>query len=71
MQDFDLIGLQRHLKVLGLFCRLYHRDGKAGYLKDLPRVRRYVHAAARNYRSCRPCAASETRAANAKVELVS
>jgi aminoglycoside/choline kinase family phosphotransferase len=39
---FDLIGLQRHIKVLGLFCRLYYRDAKAGYLADLPRVLGYV-----------------------------
>ncbi len=39
---FDLIGLQRHIKVLGIFCRLYYRDGKSGYLDDLPRVYDYV-----------------------------
>ena len=39
---FDLIGLQRHLKVLGIFCRLHYRDGKRGYLDDLPRVYAYV-----------------------------
>jgi N-acetylmuramate 1-kinase len=39
---FDLMGLQRHLKVLGIFCRLHYRDGKAGYLADLPRVLGYV-----------------------------
>lgn len=39
---FDWIGLQRHLKVLGIFARLYYRDGKSGYLKDLPRVLAYV-----------------------------
>ncbi|HET7359022.1 MAG TPA: phosphotransferase [Rhodanobacteraceae bacterium] len=39
---FDLIGLQRHIKVLGLFCRLHYRDGKPGYLADLPRVLGYV-----------------------------
>ena len=39
---FDLMGLQRHIKVLGLFCRLWYRDGKRGYLADLPRVWRYV-----------------------------
>lgn len=39
---FDLIGLQRHLKVLGLFCRLHYRDGKAQYLRDLPLVFDYV-----------------------------
>ncbi|WP_235898714.1 aminoglycoside phosphotransferase family protein [Parahaliea maris] len=39
---FDLMGLQRHLKVLGTFARLYLRDGKAGYLDDLPLVIAYV-----------------------------
>ncbi len=39
---FDLAGLQRHLKVLGLFCRLAYRDGKPAYLDDLPRVFGYV-----------------------------
>jgi len=46
---FDLMGLQRHIKVLGIFARLFHRDGKAGYLKDLPRVLDYVRAAAAAY----------------------
>ena len=32
---FDLMGVQRHLKVLGIFARLWHRDGKPGYLKDI------------------------------------
>jgi N-acetylmuramate 1-kinase len=39
---FDLMGLQRHLKVLGIFARLHYRDGKSGYLADLPQVLRYV-----------------------------
>ena len=39
---FDWIGLQRHIKVLGIFARLWLRDGKPGYLGDLPRVLRYV-----------------------------
>ncbi|MET0280973.1 MAG: phosphotransferase [Steroidobacteraceae bacterium] len=43
----DLIGLQRHLKVLGIFARLYWRDGKTGYLGDLPRTLAYVREAAR------------------------
>lgn len=43
---FDLIGLQRHLKVLGIFARLFWRDGKAGYLGDLPRTLSYVRSAA-------------------------
>ena len=39
---FDLIGVQRHVKVLGIFCRLWYRDGKPGYLSDLPRTLGYV-----------------------------
>jgi N-acetylmuramate 1-kinase len=42
---FDLIGVQRHIKVLGIFCRLWYRDGKAGYLDDLPRTLEYVRDA--------------------------
>ena len=42
LRAFDLMGLQRHIKVLGIFCRLWYRDGKAGYLQDLPLVWRYV-----------------------------
>jgi aminoglycoside/choline kinase family phosphotransferase len=43
---FDLMGLQRHIKVLGIFARLYYRDGKSGYLKDLPRVLAHARDAA-------------------------
>jgi N-acetylmuramate 1-kinase len=39
---FDVMGIQRHLKVLGIFARLWYRDGKSGYLKDLPLTLRYV-----------------------------
>jgi N-acetylmuramate 1-kinase len=46
---FDLMGLQRHIKVLGIFARLYYRDGKPGYLQDLPRVLDYTRAAAAAY----------------------
>ncbi len=46
---FDLTGLQRHIKVLGIFCRLHHRDGKPGYLGDLPRVFAYVVDVARRH----------------------
>jgi aminoglycoside/choline kinase family phosphotransferase len=46
---FDLMGLQRHIKVLGIFARLFYRDGKAGYLKDLPRVLAYTREAAALY----------------------
>lgn len=40
---FDLMGLQRHTKAAGIFARLYHRDGKAGYLADIPRTVGYLH----------------------------
>ena len=46
---FDLIGLQRHIKVLGLFCRLNYRDGKSQYLRDLPLVWEYVRSVALRY----------------------
>ncbi len=46
---FDLMGLQRHLKVLGIFARLSMRDGKARYLDDLPLVMRYVLEVAQKY----------------------
>ena len=46
---FDLIGVQRHIKVLGIFCRLWHRDGKIGYLNDLPLTFDYVRDACRLY----------------------
>jgi aminoglycoside/choline kinase family phosphotransferase len=39
---FDLMGAQRHIKVLGIFSRLNHRDGKPGYLKDIPRTLAYL-----------------------------
>jgi hypothetical protein len=41
---FDLIGVQRHIKVLGVFARLWYRDGKSGYLRDLPLTLDYVRA---------------------------
>lgn len=46
---FDLMGLQRHIKVLGIFARLYYRDGKPGYLEDLPRVLAYARDTAGRY----------------------
>jgi aminoglycoside/choline kinase family phosphotransferase len=42
LEWFDLMGVQRHLKAAGIFCRLYHRDGKARYLADIPRVLAYL-----------------------------
>jgi len=46
---FDLTGLHRHIRVLGQFYRLWYRDGKPGYLADVPRVYRYVVSVARSY----------------------
>lgn len=40
---FDLMGLQRHIKVAGIFSRLYHRDGKDGYLNDIPLTMDYIY----------------------------
>ena len=42
MRWFDLMGVQRHLKASGIFARLYHRDGKTGYLADIPRTLSYI-----------------------------
>ncbi len=46
---FDLMGMQRHLKAAGIFARLKHRDGKAGYLQDIPRTLGYVVEVADRY----------------------
>ncbi len=46
---FDLAGLQRHIKVLGIFARLWYRDGKSAYLSDLPLTLEYVRDAAARY----------------------
>jgi hypothetical protein len=52
----EWMGLQRHLKVLGIFARLFHRDGKAGYLNDLPAVFGYADLVARRYVALAPLA---------------
>ena len=53
-RDFEYMGLQRHLKVLGIFARLYHRDGKDAYLKDLPLVMEYTYKTAVRYPELSP-----------------
>lgn len=53
---FDWMGVQRHLKVLGIFARLYYRDGKAGYLADLPLVLRYTVSVCARYPELAPLA---------------
>ena len=55
-RDFEWMGLQRHLKVLGIFARLFHRDGKDGYLKDIPLVLEYAVATANRYIELKPLA---------------
>ncbi len=46
---FDLMGVQRHLKAIGIFARLNHRDGKPGYLQDIPRTLAYLLHIAPDY----------------------
>ena len=53
-RDFEWMGLQRHLKVLGIFARLHYRDGKSGYLEDTPRFTGYLRAVAARYGMLRP-----------------
>jgi aminoglycoside/choline kinase family phosphotransferase len=53
-QAYEWMGLQRHLKVLGIFCRLNYRDGKAHYLADLPRFIQYVRKTADRYIAFKP-----------------
>ncbi len=55
-RDLDWMGLQRHLKVLGIFARIRHRDGKSGYVEDTPRFLRYVRPVAERYREFAPLA---------------
>lgn len=53
-RQVEWMGLQRHLKVLGIFCRLKHRDGKPKYSADLPRFFAYAHKVASRYNALRP-----------------
>ncbi|MFT3858843.1 MAG: phosphotransferase [Aquabacterium sp.] len=55
-RDFEWMGLQRHLKVLGIFARLAIRDGKRQYLDDIPRVWTYAHRVASRYQGLGPLA---------------
>lgn len=51
---FDLMGLQRHIKVAGIFSRLYHRDGKDGYLNDIPLTMDYIFEVLERYPEFKP-----------------
>ena len=53
-RDYEWMGAQRQIKVLGIFARLYHRDGKDGYLKDMPRVMAYLRRTCERYAELRP-----------------
>lgn len=53
---FDLMGVQRHLKASGIFARLYHRDGKPGYLADIPRTWNHIAALLDRHDELRPLA---------------
>ncbi|OGS92592.1 MAG: aminoglycoside phosphotransferase [Gallionellales bacterium GWA2_59_43] len=53
-RDYEMMGVQRHIKVLGIFARLCHRDGKDGYLKDMPLVMHYLQAACARYIDLKP-----------------
>jgi aminoglycoside/choline kinase family phosphotransferase len=53
-RELEWMGLQRHLKVLGIFCRLKHRDGKAAYSRDLPRFFAYATKVAMRYGELSP-----------------
>jgi len=48
-RDFEWMGVQRHIKVLGIFARLFHRDGKDQYLRDMPLVMTYLRKACERY----------------------
>ena len=55
-RDFEWMGAHRQLKVVGIFARLCHRDGKESYLADIPRVLDYLLATCRRYRELAPLA---------------
>jgi aminoglycoside/choline kinase family phosphotransferase len=55
-RDYEWMGAQRQNKVLGIVARLFHRDGKDGYLKDMPRVMGYLRRASQRYRALTPLA---------------
>ncbi|MDR2365590.1 MAG: phosphotransferase [Zoogloeaceae bacterium] len=72
-RDYEWMGLQRHLKVLGIFCRLNYRDGKAHYLDDLPRFIAYAKKTASRYNALKSLLtlfdALENAAAESKIGL--
>jgi aminoglycoside/choline kinase family phosphotransferase len=63
-RELEWMGLQRHLKVLGIFARIRYRDGKPGYLEDTPRFSGYVRACCARYDALAPLAALFDRIEN-------
>jgi len=61
-----MMGVQRHLKVLGIFSRLSFRDGKHNYLSDIPLVERYLLKASERYSLLSPLKKILLRAMNEK-----
>ncbi|HQT81136.1 MAG: hypothetical protein B7Z60_02800 [Ferrovum sp. 37-45-19] len=53
-RDVEMMGIQRHLKVVGIFARLAHRDHKLSYLADIPRVWGYLRSAVSRYQELSP-----------------
>jgi len=53
-RDYEWMGVQRHIKVVGIFARLCYRDGKEGYLSSLPLLMRYLRKVCERYRDLRP-----------------
>ena len=56
LRDADWMGIQRHLKILGIFCRLHYRDGKSKYIADLPRFIAYLDEVLPRYAELQPLA---------------
>ena len=67
-RDYEWMGAQRQIKVLGIFARLYHRDGKDGYLKDMPRVMAYLRRTCTRYNALAPLARLLDQLENRAVE---
>lgn len=68
-RDYEWMGAQRHLKILGIFARLCHRDGKDGYLKDMPLVAKYLRATCARYRALGPLGKLVDELENRTVQL--
>jgi aminoglycoside/choline kinase family phosphotransferase len=67
-RDYEWMGVQRHVKVLGIFARLKHRDGKDGYLKDMPLVAHYLRNACARYGELAPLLRLLDRLENRQVQ---